>query len=176
VSGRLRRAVFATSRLLDFFSEKELVAQVGHPAREWPLVVLKELLDNALDECEEAGVAPLVEVVVDAGGITVSDNGRGIPPELIERTVDFSLRVSSREAYVSPTRGAQGNALKTLIAIPFVADPAGNGQVEIEALGLRHRMVVAVDRIRQEPVVEHEQQPRAGRSGTRVRVRWPDSA
>jgi hypothetical protein len=48
----LKRETFTTSRLLDFFSEKELIAQVGHPVRDWPLMVVKELIDNALDACE----------------------------------------------------------------------------------------------------------------------------
>ncbi len=39
----LQRETFSTSRLLDFFSEKELEAQCGHIRREWPLVILKEL-------------------------------------------------------------------------------------------------------------------------------------
>ena len=56
------------SRLLDFFSEKELTAQTGHATAQWPIVVLKELVDNALDACEEANVAPEVEIVVDGAG------------------------------------------------------------------------------------------------------------
>ena len=45
---QLHRATFRTNRLLDFFSEKELVAQIGHQVAEWPLVAVKELIDNAL--------------------------------------------------------------------------------------------------------------------------------
>jgi hypothetical protein len=36
------RAVPSFSRLLDFASEKELVAQIGNAKDEWPLVVLKK--------------------------------------------------------------------------------------------------------------------------------------
>ncbi len=54
---KLNRTTFQTSRLLEFCSEKELVNQTGHQTHEWPLVILKGLLDNALDACEEAGVA-----------------------------------------------------------------------------------------------------------------------
>src|SRR5262245_25412685 len=113
---RLERAVFRTSRLLDFCSGKELIAQTGHQPDAWPLVALKELVDNALDACEDARVAPEIAVQVDKDTITVSDNGPGIPPEAVSGVRDFSVRVSSREAYVSPTRGAQGNALKTIVA------------------------------------------------------------
>ena len=79
---------------------------------DWPLVVGKEVMDNALDACEEAEVAPDITVIVDAGTIIIQDNAGGIDTETIESILDYSIRVSSREAYVSPTRGAQGNALK----------------------------------------------------------------
>ena len=71
MSDVLQRQTFRTSRLLDFFSEKELVAQTGHQVAEWPLVVVKELIDNALDACEETGVAPVISVTVNEAGIEV---------------------------------------------------------------------------------------------------------
>ncbi len=51
---RLDRTTFSTSRMMDFFSVKELTAQTGYAPRDWALYVLKELVDNALDACEEA--------------------------------------------------------------------------------------------------------------------------
>ncbi len=35
---------------------------------DWPLVVVKELSDNALDACEETGVAPVISVTVNEAG------------------------------------------------------------------------------------------------------------
>jgi DNA topoisomerase VI subunit B len=104
---RLERVTFATSRLLDFASEKELVAQTGHQVADWPLVVLKELMDNALDAAEEADIAPDIKVIVDGSGIRVTDNGPGIPQSTIKDVLDYKVRVSSREAYMAPDRGAQ---------------------------------------------------------------------
>jgi DNA topoisomerase VI subunit B len=170
----LKRETFRTSRLLDFCSEKELVAQIGHQRDDWPLVILKELVDNAIDACEEAGIAPVVDVTVDADGIAVRDNGPGLPAEVVEDILDFSIRVSSREAYVSPTRGAQGNALKTIVAMPFALD-GEHGRIEIQSKGVRHTIDFAVDRIRQTPVVEHQIDEVSGTNGTAVRVEWPDS-
>ena len=66
----LKRTAFSTSRLLDFVSEKELTLQCGYGSRDWPLVAVKELLDNALDACEEQGIAPHITVTVDQSGIT----------------------------------------------------------------------------------------------------------
>ena len=50
-------------------------------------VIAKELIDNAVDEAEEAGVPPQIGVVVEPSCITVADRGRGIPPETVEKLV-----------------------------------------------------------------------------------------
>jgi DNA topoisomerase VI subunit B len=171
----LERTTFRTSRLLEFCSRKELVAQTGHETDTWPLVVLKELVDNALDACEEAGLHPEIDVQVEPGAITVTDNGPGIPSDTVTDILDFSSRVSSREAYVAPDRGAQGNALKTILAMPFVLDGAA-GHVEIRAHGLCHRIAFTVDALRQTPVIDHRCEPCDVRNGTSITVAWPESA
>jgi DNA topoisomerase VI subunit B len=171
----LERTTFRTSRLLEFCSRKELVAQTGHEPDAWPLVVLKELVDNALDACEEAGVAPEIGFQVEPEAITVVDNGPGMPPDTVTDILDFSNRVSSREAYVAPDRGAQGNALKTILAMPFVLDGAV-GRVEICAHGRCHRIAFTVDALRQAPVIDHRYEQCDVRTGTSITVAWPESA
>jgi hypothetical protein len=172
----LRRETFSTSRLLDFFSQKELTAQVGHEPDVWQVVVLKELTDNSLDACEDQGIAPQICVTVDEGGIAVADNGPGIEAETIRGILDFSVRVSSREAYVSPTRGAQGNAMKCLVAMPYVLD-SQRGSMEIISRGVHYAIAVRVDPISQKPIIDcipttNELVP----NGTVVKVLWPNSA
>jgi hypothetical protein len=154
---KLVRTTFRTSREMDFFSERELVTQTGHDRSEWPLVICKELIDNSIDAAEESRVAPMIEVCCDAGGISVADNGPGLPESTLEGQLDFSKRVSSREAYVSPCRGAQGNALKTLLPMPYVLD-SENGRVIVEASGLRHTISCRMDSISQRPAIHHERQ------------------
>ena len=173
----LERVAFKTSRLAEFCGAKELVAQTGHAVEDWPLVILKEMLDNALDECEEAEIAPQISIEVSTGGgeIVITDNGRGLPLETIEGTLDYSSRVSSREAYVSPTRGAQGNALKTIVAMPFAID-GNRGITVIEGCGLAHRIVFEMDPVRREPKVLREISPSDVQNGTRITVHWPNSA
>jgi hypothetical protein len=171
----LKRATFKTSRLAEFCSRKELVNQTGHHAENWPLVVLKELMDNAIDACEEAGIAPAISINVVDDTIIVADNGPGLPPGTIEGILDYTVRVSSREAYVSPTRGAQGNALKTVLAMPFALD-GESGETIVEARGIAHRIVFSIDRIRREPKITHTRQASPVKTGTKITVRWPDSA
>ena len=165
----LRRTTFRTSRLAEFCSEKELVNQTGHEVEQWPLVVLKELIDNSLDACEEAGIPPVISVSVADGEIVIADNGPGIPPETVEGILDYTARVSSREAYVSPTRGAQGNALKTILAMAFALDGAGS-ETAIEAHGVAHRVTFSIDRIRREPKITHIREASPVRIGTRIIV------
>jgi DNA topoisomerase VI subunit B len=173
---QLVRATLQTSRLLDFFTEKELTAQTAHAKGDWLLVILKELLDNSLDACEDASIPPKITVTADQKGITVTDNGPGIPADTVAGVLDFTVLVSSREHYVSPTRGAQGNALKTILAIPFVLDGKA-GRVDIIAHGTRHEIIIGADRISQEPRVGHRQHlDRLVKNGTRVEVHWPVSA
>src|SRR5262249_28568227 len=136
---------------MDFFSEKELTTQTGHSRDEWPLVIVKELLDNSLDACEEAEIAPILTVAADPAGITVADNGPGLPESTLRAVMDFTVRASSREAYVSPCRGAQGNALKTLLPMPNVLDPE-HGKLTIVTNGRRHEITCGADPISQQPV------------------------
>ena len=168
----LKRETFQTSRLLDFCSERELVKQIGHPVDQWPLVILKELLDNAIDAAEEIGTAPVIRVEVTDKAIVIFDNGPGIPAETISGILNFSVRISSREAYCSPTRGAQGNALKTVVAMPFALDGT-EGETLIESRGTAHRISFKVDQVRQEPKITHIRDVSTVRKGTRITVRWP---
>jgi hypothetical protein len=155
---RLERITFRTSREMDFFTERELITQTGHARAEWPLVIVKELIDNALDACEEAGVPPVISVTADPCGITVCDNGPGLPEATLRGALDFTVRVSNREAYVSPCRGAQGNALKTLLPMPYVLDPE-QGKFILAAHGKRHEITCGMDPISQRPVINDDITP-----------------
>jgi len=84
-SATLERTTFATSRLLEFFTEKELSMQIGHESDWWPLALLKELVDNALDAYEMAGESPVIEVDLTEDTLSIRDNGPGIPAATVER-------------------------------------------------------------------------------------------
>jgi len=190
---KLSRVTFRVSRLTEFCSLKELQAQTGHQILDWPLVVIKELMDNALDACEEAELAPSIAIAVSPGAITVRDNGTGIPETTIRSILDYTVRVSSREAYVSPSRGAQGNALKTILAMGYVIDREGAdyaarqtdgnpcpgnadafGLTIIETRGIAHRIEFRVDHVTNEPRISYTTTSSQVTAGTRITVRWPD--
>lgn len=170
----LRRETFATSRAADFFDRRSLQAQTGQPSHRFGDVVVKELLDNALDAAETAGVPPEVSLdVVEADGlasITVTDNGPGIPAELVEGVLDFSVLVSDKAAYRSPTRGLQGNALKTVVGIPHAL--RCTQPVVIEARGVRHGISASIDPAG-ELVIDHRQTGSDRQAGTAVTVTVP---
>jgi DNA topoisomerase VI subunit B len=117
---------------------------------------VKESIGNALDASEEARLAPEIDVNVSErrGAIKIADNGPGIAPTTVADFIDYTVRVSSREAYANPTRGAQGNALKTILAMPFVLD-GNRGFTSIESRGVCHSIWFKVNQLRQEPTIEH---------------------
>jgi hypothetical protein len=177
---KLTRVAFRVSRLMEFCTKRELQNQTGHGVMQWPLVVLKELFDNALDAGEEAEVAPVISIAVEPGSIVIEDNAAGIKTSTIKSILDYTIRVSSREAYVSPTRGAQGNALKTILAMGYVLDrerQGGNdeavGITVIETHGIEHRIEFRVDHINNEPRISHTTSPSPIKIGSRITINWP---
>lgn len=172
----LTRTTFETSRLLEFFTEKELTMQIGQRRHLWPLALLKELIDNALDACENAGVQPVVRVEIGDHYFSVADNGPGLNEKTIARSLDYTVRVSDKSYYVSPTRGQLGNALKCVYAAPFVVS-GESGRVEIETGGSLYSIDVSLDRIAQAPSLDlTTQHGRPERDGTKVTIFWPESA
>src|SRR5262245_3243758 len=173
----LTRTAFTTGRLLAYFTEIELQLQVGSPPPAWPMALIKELIDNSLDACETASIAPEIAVVVDATGVRVCDNGPGLPREILLRSLDYLVRVSDKAHYVSPSRGQLGNALKCLWAIPYVMSGGQRGQVLIDTQGQRYQVDVSLDQIAQQPQLTVEPQGDASvKSGTSVTVVWPERA
>jgi hypothetical protein len=178
---RITRVAFETSRLMEFCTKRELTNQTGHRVEDWPRVILKELIDNALDACEEAGIAPIITVTVNSDpevGIVfkVEDNGPGIPAKTVAGVLDYTVRVSSREAYVSPTRGAQGNALKTLLPMGYVLvdnQEQKEAKTIIRSRGIEHTIRFSVDRIRMEPRIDHTKAPCDSKPGTEFTIIWP---
>src|SRR5215216_4275680 len=144
---KLERTTFETSRAAEYFDQAGLSKQTGQVPSRFAEVVIKELADNALDAAEYARVAPEVEITAQEKGsaliLSVADNGLGIPSKTVQKMLDFNTRTSDKAVYRSPTRGAQGNALKTIVGIPHAL-----GCLEptiIEARGIRHWITARVN-------------------------------
>jgi DNA topoisomerase VI subunit B len=170
---RLLRTTFEASRAAEYFDARQLSALTGVPREMFLNVCLKELGDNALDACETAAVAPKVSITVECQQgelcrLSVSDNGPGMPSELIEKILDYNVRVSDKMAYRSPTRGAQGNALKTIIGIPYSLD--SHEPLVITARGVRHTIRPWVDPGGHVHVSHAKALENGGRTGTRVEL------
>ncbi len=170
----VERVVFSTPRAAEFLELRALQAQTGQPVDEFGSVVIKELLDNALDAAETAGVDPVITITTEVDGdaqrVIISDNGSGISAETITRICDFNNTVSDKARYRGPARGAQGNAFKTLLGIPYalgVEEP-----VVITSRGIRHELKVVVDPVG-DVLIAQEQEVVAQHPGTSVSVPLP---
>lgn len=108
-----------TSTVIDYFTVDGLEKKLGQTADYWPTVLLKELIDNALDAVE-----PLpdkqIRIQYDSGSqtLTIADNGPGIPEQALDGSIyDFSIYHSSNRYFITPSRGKQGVGLKAVICI-----------------------------------------------------------
>jgi DNA topoisomerase VI subunit B len=168
----MSRITFTVNRAAEFFSEKELEMQMGAGRSHWLPMLVKELIDNALDACEggDGVTTPEITIALGENSFAIADNGPGIPSETVKKSLDYMSRTSSNNLYVAPTRGQLGNALKCLYAAGYVVH--GQGKVVITARGIQHRITVGFDSIRNEPVLGYDTTAVADEHGTTVEVAW----
>jgi DNA topoisomerase-6 subunit B len=164
------RTTFVTPRSAEYFNEGGLRALIGHDKPLWPLTLIKETVDNALDSCEAAGVAPEIAVGVEADSFTIADNGSGLRRETIEESLNYDTRISDKKWYVGPSRGQLGSALKALWPACYVATGQVS-KVEVTASGWHHTVTAYGGEIK-----SHDQEPTAVKIGTFIRVHWPQIA
>lgn len=178
----MQRVAFTESRAKEYFILDDLVKQTSMPKEHFFDVIIKELVDNALDETESHGMAPEVDVGIelsepDANNnrlitICVSDNGPGMPEELIQKILDYGSRTSTKMALRSPLRGAQGNALKTIIGIPVAL--MRKGKIVIESRNLKHIITAKLDPAGN-PRINHVIENSSRGEGTSIKLSIPFS-
>ncbi len=125
---------FSFNREFDFVRLDGLQRATGRPAHEWDLYIVKELVDNALDADEtlwrdDPAQFPRVDIRMEyipiperqAQQLYIQVGNRAIFP--VEQIEDIFATgwYTSRKAFMKGlTRGSLGNALKTLLGIPYV--------------------------------------------------------
>jgi hypothetical protein len=170
------RLTFTVSRAMEYLTDKELSMQIGRPREWWPIAVAKEIIDNGLDAAEMRAASPAIKVVVDDSSMGIHDNGTGIPLHVLDGSFDYTVRVSDKSLYVSPTRGQLGNGLKCVYSAPFVAS-GEDSYVEVSAHGQKHTIRVVLDRLaHQVNVGRTGTEPSFVKNGTLFKVHWPEVA
>ena len=115
----INRIICKTSKLVDYFTEDGLIKQIGLTKEYWNRVIIKEIVDNALDAIEPLNNKE-VHIIQSDSSLGIYDNGNGISCEIIKSIYDFNFYVSQNRIYVTASRGKQGNGLKTIISICFL--------------------------------------------------------
>lgn len=104
----------------DYFTEDELIKKTGIVKGKWDFVILKELIDNALDAIEPLLYKKVTINYSMIDKLQIFDNGTGISIDTIHKIYDFSMYVSRNRHFITPSRGKQGNGLKTIISICYI--------------------------------------------------------
>jgi len=118
---------FSFNREFDFVRLERLCRTTGRSAHEWDLYIVKELIDNALDADEglwqsDPQQTPGLKIRVEyaAKQLFVEVSNRSVFPADLIPEIFATQQYTSRKAFIKGlTRGALGNALKTLLGIPY---------------------------------------------------------
>src|SRR4051795_6868380 len=141
-----------------FLHPDRLPQKAGCPRDRLRTMILKELVDNALDAGAEVDLQPL-----DENTWQVTDDGPGLDRGQVVRLFAVNRPMVSTKLLRRPTRGAIGNGLRVVMG----GVVASGGTLAVESRGARY--VLDVDRGTGETVAIEE-----GRSdvatGTRVTV------
>jgi len=109
---------FKRVSVAEFFEKNRHLLGFENPKKDL-LITVKELVDNSLDACEEAGILPDIKVKIEEikpsiYKVRVEDNGPGIPPDKIPEIYGSFLFGSKFHRYVS-TRGKQGIGASAIV-------------------------------------------------------------
>jgi len=150
-------------RSSDYFSVQGLSTQTGCDQQDLDVLVLKELVDNALDACdnEPTVTARFQRNELGFVTLTVEDNGKGLVREDLEKILDFTKFSSTKFHYKLPTRGALGNAMKCVAGLPYALAMECNRdlprpQLSVHSLGYKH--LIDLVATKQEPQLSIDSQ------------------
>jgi hypothetical protein len=163
---RRRRARLTAARDLEFvradwalfLHPDRLPQKAGCPRDRLRAMILKELVDNALDEGAQVTLNNL-----DPDTWVVTDLGRGLDREQVVRLFAVNRPMVSTKLLRRPTRGAVGNGLRVVTG----GAVASGGRLTVESRGARYAL--GVDRGTGETLVI-EEGPSEVAAGTKVTI------
>jgi DNA topoisomerase VI subunit B len=126
-------------------------------------VVLKELVDNALDS---GAKVKLDKIALD--GFRITDNGPGIDPAEVPRLFAVNRPLLSSKLKRLPLRGMLGNGLRVVMGTIAAYD----GTIAVTTRG--HRLTLAVDKIRGLTEVLSDE-PAPDKPGTEIDITMPSA-
>ena len=145
-----------------FLDRSTLPQKAGCQPCELGRVVLKELVDNALD----TGANVTLDPTACGRGYIIRDDGPGIEPASVPKLFAVNRPLRSSKLQRLPLRGMLGNGLRVVMGV--VA--ALGGAISVTSRG--HRLTLAVDPVSGQTIVaEHEPIPEA--PGTTVAIALP---
>ncbi len=144
----------------EFFEKNKQI--LGFDSRSKSLLMgIKEAVDNSLDACEEAGILPDINVVIDKVGdeeyrISVEDNGPGIVHRMIAN-VFGRLLYGSRFHALRQSRGQQGIGISaTVMYGNITTGKPAHVQSKVEGEDTASGMDIVVDTKTNRPIVSND--------------------
>ncbi len=182
---------FSLNREYDFIRLEGLYRATGRPAHEWDFYIIKELLDNALDADETLWSRnphqfPNISVHIEYISVPPPQrqqlfvrvsNRASFPTEKIQ-AIFATQWYTSRKAFLKGlTRGTLGNALKTLLGIPYALHNrvAEDWKPDLKPLSICQGQVEYLPRYTVDPITQEirltvEAKPCKPQSGTMITV------
>jgi signal transduction histidine kinase len=144
-----------------FLRRETLPQKAGCEPGQIARIVLKEVVDNALDTGSD-------DVTIDEipGGWRVTDRGPGIEPEDVPRFFAVNRPLLSSKLKRLPLRGMLGNGLRVVMG----AVAAFNGKISVTSRG--HRLALAIDNITGETRIAGDELAHPG-DGTTIEITLP---
>lgn len=119
-----------------FRNIETLSQKAGVERSRLPLLIIKELVDNALDVSETCNLS-----LDDTGMVHIKDEGPGIDPEKISDLYSINRPLLSSKLLRKPSRGALGNGLRVVMGGII----AMGGEIFISTKGSKYRLLPQLD-------------------------------
>jgi len=176
--------ILTKNRMMEYFTLDGLIKMTGVEEGNLDIYVLKELIDNALDSCELEDPRPIIEIelIEDPKDplihYVVTDTGPGMTDEVIKEIINFDRFGGTKYFVKKPTRGAQGNALMTILGIPLVLASAYGYKellppVKITSYDKIHTLNLKLNNILEKVEIEHSIEPTSFPLGTKIELSIP---